>query len=367
MSTPIQPTLELKKGICYALYVYDVGLAIDLEKCRKVLSGSGAGGEVRHSSRTLKYFDYKPAPLRLMQQTVPSAVANYRTDPDVELVFYDFGAIAVNYTIPFQGTLEDVRALSVELNGSTLLQSDSRKRVMDLLKRTKSGISKPHEPDLVEDYAMFHVQEWATTLPVAELPAHFAHDLAQVLRAEKQLLSEQEVADAVACLISFAKDDIILIDWNAALIFDQDAYDALAVLEFANVELLEMRFLDRELDDSLDRTYEVLSRRAPLKMWNSSSDLRSVAQMQVDGAIVFERVSNALKLMSDQYLARVYRLASQRFHLTEWNNSILRKLDTIESLYDKMNDRNASLRLEMLEWIVILLIAFEVVWPFISK
>ena len=89
--------------------------------------------------------------------------------------------------------------------------------------------------------------------------------------------------------------------------------------------------------------------------------------MQVDGAIVFERVSNALKLMSDQYLARVYRLASQRFHLAEWNSSILRKLDTIESLYEKMNDRNASRRLELLEWIIIILIAFEIVWPFVSK
>ena len=367
MSITVQPTLELKKGVCYALYVYDVGLAIDLEKCRKVLSGHGDENAVRHSSRTLKYFDYKPAPLRLMQKEVPSAVANYRTDPDVELVFYDFGAIAVNYTIPFQGTLQDVRALSMELYGSTMLQSDSRKRVTDLLAKMTRCISKAHDPDLVEDYAMFHVQEWSTMVPVAELPAHFAHDLAQVLRAEKQSLSEQEVADAMACRISFAKDDIILIDWNAALIFDQDAYDVLAVLEFANVELLEMRFLDRELDNSLDRTYEVLTRRAPIKMWNSSGGLRSVAQMQVDGAIVFERVSNALKLMSDQYLARVYRLASQRFHLAEWNSSILRKLDTIESLYEKMNDRNASRRLELLEWIVIILIAFEVVWPFVSK
>ena len=238
---------------------------------------------------------------------------------------------------------------------------------MDLLARMPRCISKAHKPDLVEDYAMFHVQEWSTPVPVADLPEHYAHELAQVLRAEKQLLADQEVADAIGCRISFAKDDIILIDWNAALIFDQDAYDALAVLEFANVELLEMRFLDRELDDSLDRTYEVLSRRSPLTIWSLAGDLRSVAQMQVDGAIVFERVSNALKLMSDQYLARVYRLASQRFHLAEWNSSILRKLDTIESLYKKMSDRNASRRLEILEWIVILLIAFEVVWPFVSK
>ena len=39
--------------------------------------------------------------------------------------------------------------------------------------------------------------------------------------------------------------------------------------------------------------------------------------MQVESAVLFEGVNNALKLLGDQYLARVYRLASQRFHLEE--------------------------------------------------
>jgi hypothetical protein len=47
------------------------------------------------------------------------------------------------------------------------------------------------------------------------------------------------------------------------------------------------------------------------------ADLHRVAQMQVDSAMLFEGVNNALKLLGDQYLARVYRLASQRFHLEE--------------------------------------------------
>jgi uncharacterized Rmd1/YagE family protein len=78
-------------------------------------------------------------------------------------------------------------------------------------------------------------------------------------------------------------------------------------------------------------------------------------------------VNNALKLLGDQYLARVYRLASQRFHLSEWDASILRKLQTLESIYEKVSDQAASYRMEILEWIIILLIAFEIVWPFIAK
>ena len=85
----------------------------------------------------------------------------------------------------------------------------------------------------------------------------------------------------------------------------------------------------------------------------------------MDSALLFEGVNNALKLLGDQYLARVYRAASERFHLAEWDTSILRKLQTLESLYEKMSDQAASHRMEVLEWIIILLIALSIVLPFI--
>jgi len=72
-------------------------------------------------------------------------------------------------------------------------------------------------------------------------------------------------------------------------------------------------------------------------------------------------VTNALKLVGDQYLARVYSLASRRFHLGEWDASITRKLQTIDSIYAKMADRTASRRMEILEWIIIVLIAVSII------
>src|SRR5256885_10151491 len=77
-------------------------------------------------------------------------------------------------------------------------------------------------------------------------------------------------------------------------------------------------------------------------------------------AILFEQVTNALKLVGDQFLARVYSLASRRFHLAEWDTSISRKLQTIDGIYAKMTDRAASRRMEMLEWIIIILIVVEI-------
>src|SRR2546422_2574812 len=87
-----------------------------------------------------------------------------------------------------------------------------------------------------------------------------------------------------------------------------------------------MRFLDQQLDDVLERAYELLQPR-PTRIGapgREGPDLRRLARLQLDGAILFEQVTNALKLVGDQYLARVYSLASRRFHLGEWDASITR-------------------------------------------
>jgi len=133
------------------------------------------------------------------------------------------------------------------------------------------------------------------------------------------------------------------------------------------VELLEMRFLDQRLDDALPRAYE-LSRR-PQKWFSFRSvpaDLRDISQWQVDSAILFEGVNNVLKLLGDQYMARLYRLVAQRFHLTDWDSSIFRKLETLERIYEKISDQMVTRRMEVLEWIIIVLIAVSIILPFFS-
>jgi uncharacterized Rmd1/YagE family protein len=69
--------------------------------------------------------------------------------------------------------------------------------------------------------------------------------------------------------------------------------------------------------------------------------------------------------LGDHYLARLYRLAAERFHLSDWDASILRKLDTLDSIYQKLSDQLSSRRMEALEWIIIVLIAVSILLPFL--
>ena len=360
-----EPTLTVKKGRCLALYAYDIGLAVNLEKCREKISGSsgGAGLSIRPDCRAPRLFN-GPEPLGVTRALEPVRLGAYVTLPGADILIYDFGAVSVCFTIPVQGRLGDLSALTRELVENARLQEEARRQVELLVDAIRGAVARPLIADLTEDYAILQVEEFESAVSVPDIPARMAGTLAQVLRAEKDELSEQEVADAMACQISYGRDDLAVIDWNAALVIDREGDDIRAVLEAANVELLELRHLDRKLDRSLDESYERVSpqgRPGVRRLGSSRKNMRRISQLQLDGAVLFERVSNAFKLLSDQYLARVYRLASQRFHFGEWNASILRKLEVVEGFYKKLAERSAQRWMEFLEWLIIILFIIDLV------
>jgi hypothetical protein len=358
--------LLITKGTCYALFAYDIGLSINLTEAERRITANTERGRLRHKARAPQYFDYRPAPLRLVQEGGVFAVGLYQSSPTVEVMVYDFGAVTITYRFPLDGPFEHLLDLSELLYENEQLRAESRTRVDQLVQVLSPAVERPRIVDEVEDYLIFSIDSYH---PAARAPLWLSEEthLARILRAERTPLSSQETADALACRISFGLDDAAIIDWNAAVLFGKEMDDVRAVLEFANVELLEMRMLDEQLDRALDQAYEALSRKPRLLSLPGSHDKDTtyVAQLQVDAALLFERVTNTLKLLGDQYLARVYRLVSQRFHLEAWDASILRKLQTLDSIYGKMSDRAGTRRMEYLEWIIIVLIAASIVVSFV--
>ena len=60
-------------------------------------------------------------------------------------------------------------------------------------------------------------------------------------------------------------------------------------------------------------------------------------------------------------------MVNRRFHLDDWDTSIPRKRETLESIYEKISDQASNRRMEILEWVIILLIAFSIALEFIPK
>ena len=367
MTTFDAPPLSIDRGICYALFAFDIGLAINLDEAERHVTAIKERGRIRHKARAPHYFEYRPAPLRLTQETRSLDFNGYRSSETVEVMLYDFGAVTVIYRIPINGPLDGLLALSEYLYENEALLTESRHRLDQLMRDIQPAIERPSLSKDVEDYLIFSIESCIPST-VHTFGSSYDSMFAHILRSERTPLSDQEIHEATACRISFSRDDTALIDWNAAIVFGHDMDDVRAVLGFVNVELLEMRTLDEQLDRALDQGYDVLTRKSASKSWLPGSHeaaLSHIGQLQVDSAVLFERVENTLKLLGDQYLARVYRLASQRFHLEAWDASIIRKLQTLESIYGKMSDRATTQRMEVLEWIIIVLIMISIVVSFL--
>jgi hypothetical protein len=367
--------LVITRGVCSAFFAFDVGFAVDLNEAQRLLSqGAPQRETLKHSRRAPKYFEYQPAPVRVTRPARPVSIGRFTTAAVVEALVFDFGAVSISFTIPIEGPATDLLALSDGLYENAELLAEAQRAAQELLKLLRPAITKPELAPFVEDYLVFDVDAWRIEGSGGGgelgLQAWLDENLglaARILRSDTQQLSRQEVDDASSCRISYADNDAALIDWNAALLFGAEMQDVMAVLEFGNVELLEMRFLDDQLDRAMADAYEASQKRERLGFGGEGAGLRRIARLQVDSAILFEGVNNALKLLGDVYLSRVYRLAAVRLHLPEWDASIIRKLSTLESIYQKISDRQANRRIEVLEWIIILLIAFEVVMSFVRK
>ncbi|MFN7022650.1 MAG: hypothetical protein ACK4WH_15190 [Phycisphaerales bacterium] len=365
---PIPDALPtIRRGVCCVMFVFDLAFAIDLDHVERILKVDAQREILRPSRKSPSYFEYTPAPLRVSIPAQPIRVAGFSTQPSVEVLVFDFGAALVSFRIPLTGSIRDLVQLSAELPDQAQLASEAREHADAFCRRIAEASRRPGLTPHVEDYFAYQIEEAefeGSDCAPSRLVELAPGMLAQILRGEVSPMSADQIEDALRFRLSYGPDDAAIIDWNAALLLDREAEDIAPVLEYANVELLEMRVLDDRLDESLDEAYRA-SQSAPTGLRRifpaSGGGARRIAQLQVDSAILFEGVNNALKLTGDQYLARLYRLAAQRFHLPDRDATIERKLQTLQSISSTMHDDDSARRIETLEWIIIILIAFEIV------
>jgi hypothetical protein len=347
----------------HPIFVFEVAQAIDLDHAERSIGRGSERPRFRHRGRVTSFFQYRPAPLRVSQEQAPLRLERWATDPVVDLVLYDFGAASVAYRVPVAGGLEDLHAASGAVRRSDLLRGDALGRVEALLQSIAGAVQRPQVAGFTEDYTIVGIREGVDAVTAAAFFERNLERIAQILRPDAGTLSPEEIANATEVRISFGPSDMTIVDWDAAFVLDPDPEDVQAVLEFANVQLLEMRWLDLQLDDAIERSYQLLARGRGWRRAMPSgltADLNQVAELQLESAVMLERVSNALKVFGEEYLARIYRLAAGRFQLGELDATITRKLATIESIYQKLTDRANTARMEVLEWVVIVLIASEI-------
>ncbi len=345
------------RGRCHVYYALDVGFAVDLKRCSELIQEAREAGGLVHHARGPRYLNLRPPPVYLSQDAEPIRGKTFCTASRVTLKVYDFGAVSVEYLIPFEMTLEQLVELSAELYDDRQFAADARARCETLLRAIGPAVRRPQLREVVEDYLVFEIPEaGAAGVEPGSLAQEAGATLARILSSNTATLSDQQQREELAGQISYQADDLTIITWNAALVFGKDMDDVLTVLELANVQLRELHYLDDQLDDSLRTAYDMSAQTAGVR-----AQMRRIREFMLDGQAFSESVTNAFKPFADVFLARVYVLASSSLGLENFDRSVKEKLNLLNTLYTTLADEADLEKLVRLEWIVIILIAIEIV------
>ena len=352
------------RGHCHVYFAFLAATRIDLDRAQQIArSRPTERSRFQRDRRAPAYLDFDPLPLQITLPcpVVPVGAGRFATEAQVDVTVFDFGAFSVDYRIPFEHSLEELARLSSALYDHMGLLGAARGLIDELMDVLRPALSGERDRDVYEQYVVFDFAALEPALPIRALleKSDVRHALAQVLLSEERRLSEDRVEEALRLAISYAPDDLLVVDWSTAVAVGGSTDERL-VLEFANCELLELRHLDKRLDRDLEEASRALSGRQLSIL--GGADLRKIARLQVESAMLYEGVNNAISLLGDQWLADVYACIAERYDLDKWQKSVAHKLASLESIYQKVADRAAARRSELLEMIIIALIALEISW-----
>jgi len=359
----------LLNGMLHVFVAFDWGDEGDLDRARRLVPAEVQALPRRR--RTPSSFEYRPSPLRFPLPPVEIEWPELgKIWSPAEVTMFDFGAVSFAMELPFRLSGAGLSRLAEWLATPAPLIEAARTALKPLNQKLLPAIHDAQWKDnFSEEYFVFHLPPGETLSPEIFLQAH-SDWLARLLRVEGTALSKEEVAEALRLHLRYSPDDLFIPDWAAAVLIDRDCEETLQTIEFTNLQLLEFRHIDDRLDDSLKTAYRLIHQltQSLLPFWRSHGrDMRAVGELKAEANDLFERTGNVLKLVGDQYLARVYRQLATRFHLPEWEQSIQRKLEVIEGIYQVLSDQAATYRGEVLEIVVVVLIVLEIVLAFFHR
>jgi hypothetical protein len=281
---------------------------------------------------------------------------------------FDYGAISILFeiAIPPGTDLAELLPMCDELYDSPEIESLAREHVEDITERLGNAIEKPHGWRGAETYTVIFLTEIEGAPRAKEVLAWPL--LARFLIGEPRdkALSVEESRDILKHVHTYFEDDLAVIDWNSGLVVEPSGSRAIPdILEFATSQLLELRYYDGVFDKELARIYDDLAevRRKPLALIRDpySRLARAVLLRLVELTEFTERVDNALKIIGDFYLARVYQSAVRRFRIADWQQSVDGKQQLVAQAYGFIKGEIEARRSTLLEVIVILLILAELI------
>ncbi len=371
-ATPAPEPRVHGEAIVYRLY--DVGYEIRLDRLVDLLASSAPERPrpLRGEAQTIQ-IPNPPVTVSLGAETV--VVGDEPREAEFSARLFDFGVVSLRARLAARPDLSwgEFAAFGAAVSSAPGWAAAFARVRERLLARIAPAIERPGEAPVTEDYVVFRVNRLEDAAG-ARLPADALRDedIARLLVGESRPLSAATHRELMSQRFSYFEDDLAVLTWNAALVVELAAgdTDVQYVLEFANAQLLELRFDDALLDAEIPKIYTRIAeaRRGIHLLARGFSRVLADLQTRVaDATELVERVENSLKVTDDVFLARIYAAALEIFRGGTWRRGIERKLAILRDSYGMLNAESQARRAEMLEIIIVLLIGFEILLTLMGR
>lgn len=356
MSIPSTPSTEsdILSGHIYIFHAFDIGDDINLEGVRH------SGTIMTQPLKMPKYFKNYHMPLAI---ELPHPNTSTRCG-GVKL--HSFGALSLTYKVPFTDTLINLRK-----DFNNIVYSFKEQSVIDaksIFKKVEPYVATPNFFDIRSSYVLIQVNPQPDKLDLKQFQLHYNNLIASTLRFETEVLSEEQTKEILESAVGYFRGERVIIDTDAAFAYDEEYEEILDLLEFANIQRLELQYFDRVLDQQLNRIYErevkklPLSSYIPLMSSLTKSPIDSLGQLKVDISVIVERLENTIKLSGEPYFAELYSLLVDKLDLVSWRTSIERKLSIVQDIQMIYQNKTDATREDTLSVLILTLILIEVVF-----
>ncbi len=354
---------SILQGSVLVLLQFDVCEAIRLDELRELIRGRTV--ELPSAKLpALGHVRYQRPPV---VEPVETLVLESGERLQGEIKYYDYGVLSLVFELAFTGSWESLTDLASHWMWDVDFAAQATKIVRGRLNRAGSTMVKPYKNWLSEDYLIFHIREIAGSPSVPDLIRQHRSHIAQLVRGDTGKLAESECNEVLQSHISYYANDLAVIGWNAAFVYDTalGAQTAIQLLEYANSQLLEFRHYDDLLTKELERVYKLLDEGTGfLARWRLARSATRLHTVLLDVAELTEHADNAIKFLSDMFSARLYKLAASKVGVPDYKNLVTEKVRTAEELYRFMVDQFNQSRTFFLELAVVIILVIELVYLF---
>jgi hypothetical protein len=343
-------------GSIFVMTLYDMADEIDLVEMRSLVSSTPAAPSFKHTTPEYVKFERPPVIEPLDTIRLKSGEEFSGT-----IQFYDYGVASVLLRRPFSGSWMELNEIAARWIAGTEIEQFSGELVRQRLSRFRPALRKPYDNWLYEDYYIFHLSAMPA-IDGEELLNQCGRRIAQLVNGEVPALSDHEIHETLQARISYYPNDLTVIGWNAAFIYDTDAGadSTVRLLEYANSQLLQFRHYDDVLTRELADAYRVLEKRTrPMSGWRMRSAATRLRTLSLEVIQLAERTTNALKFVGDMFSARLYKLGAKEIGVSEYQALVHEKLRTADELYDFMIEQFHQARGFLLELAVVIILVIE--------